>query len=31
MMDRGEIDNAVAVIGLQWLALHRDGIRDRWR
>jgi ADP-ribose pyrophosphatase len=31
MMERDEIDNAVAVIGLQWLALHRDGIRGRWR
>ena len=31
MLDRGEIDNAIAVIALQWLALHRDGLRARWR
>ena len=27
MLDRDEIDNAVAVIALQWLALHRDEVR----
>ena len=31
MLDRGEIDNATAVIALQWLALHRDEVRNRWR
>ena len=31
MLDRGEIDNATAVIALQWLALHRDDVRSRWR
>jgi ADP-ribose pyrophosphatase len=31
MLDRGDIDNAAALIALQWLALHRDEIRDRWR
>eukprot|EP01036_Dinobryon_divergens_P002123 gene2123-2794_t len=31
LLDRGEIDNAVAVMGLQWLALHRDEMRNRWR
>jgi ADP-ribose pyrophosphatase len=31
MLDRGEIDNAAAVIALQWLALHRDEVRNRWR
>ena len=31
MLDRGEIDNAVAIIALQWLALHRDEVRSRWR
>jgi ADP-ribose pyrophosphatase len=31
MLDRGDIDNATALIALQWLALHRDEIRDRWR
>ncbi len=30
MLSRGEIDNAVAVIALQWLALHRDDVRKRW-
>ena len=30
MLDRGEIDNATAVISLQWLALHRDDVRARW-
>ena len=27
----GEIDNAVGVIALQWLALHRDEVRARWK
>ncbi|MDI1285000.1 MAG: NUDIX domain-containing protein [Reyranella sp.] len=31
MLDRGDIDNAAALIALQWLALHRDEIRARWR
>ncbi len=31
MLDRGEIDNAAAVVALQWLALHRAEVRDRWR
>ena len=31
MLDHGDIDNAPAVIALQWLALHRDEIRNRWR
>jgi ADP-ribose pyrophosphatase len=31
MLDRGEIDNAIAVVALQWLALHRDEVRRRWR
>ena len=30
MLDRGDIDNATAVIALQWLALHRDDVRARW-
>lgn len=30
MLSRGEIDNAVAVIALQWLALHRDEVQRRW-
>lgn len=30
MLDRDEIDNAVAVMALQWLALHRAELRNRW-
>ena len=31
MLEHGEIGNAVAVIALQWLALHRDEVRARWQ
>jgi ADP-ribose pyrophosphatase len=31
MVERNEVDNAVGVIGLQWLALHREDLRKRWR
>jgi ADP-ribose pyrophosphatase len=31
MLERDEIDNAVTVIALQWLLLHRDEVRSRWR
>jgi len=31
MVERNEIDNAVGVIGLQWLSLHREELRKRWR
>jgi ADP-ribose pyrophosphatase len=31
MLERHEIDNAVTVIALQWLALHREDVRKRWR
>lgn len=31
LLDRYEVDNAVAVMALQWLALHRDDVRNRWR
>ena len=31
MLDRDEIGNAIGVIALQWLALHRDEVRKRWR
>ena len=31
MLERNEVDNAVGVIALQWLALHRDEVRKRWR
>ncbi len=30
MMERDEIDNAVGIVALQWLALHRDEVRRRW-
>jgi ADP-ribose pyrophosphatase len=31
MVERNEVDNATAVLALQWLALHRDEVRKRWR
>lgn len=31
LLDRNEVDNAVAVMALQWLALRRDEVRNRWR
>jgi ADP-ribose pyrophosphatase len=31
LVERNEIDNAVGVIALQWLALHRDEVCKRWR
>ena len=31
LLVRDEIDNSAAVIALQWLALHRDELRERWR
>jgi ADP-ribose pyrophosphatase len=30
MVERNEIDNAVGIVALQWLALHRDEVRRRW-
>lgn len=30
MLERGEIDTAIALIAVQWLALHRDEVRRRW-
>ena len=30
MVERDEIDNAVGIVALQWLALHRDEVRKRW-
>lgn len=29
-LEQGEIRNAASLIALQWLALHRDGLRSRW-
>lgn len=31
MLDRDEFDNAIAVLALQWLTIHRDELRNRWR
>jgi ADP-ribose pyrophosphatase len=31
MLARDEIGNAIGVIALQWLALNRDEVRQRWR
>jgi ADP-ribose pyrophosphatase len=31
LLERNEVDNAVGVIALQWLALNRDAVRKRWR
>jgi ADP-ribose pyrophosphatase len=31
LVERNEVDNAVGVIALQWLALHRAEVRKRWR
>jgi ADP-ribose pyrophosphatase len=31
MVERKEVDNAIGVIALLWLALHRDEVRKRWR
>ena len=31
MLEHGEIDNAIGVIAVQWLTLHRDEVRARWR
>jgi ADP-ribose pyrophosphatase len=31
MLERQEIGNAVAVVALQWLALHREELRRTWR
>ena len=30
MADSGAIDNAVSILGLQWLARNRDALRARW-
>lgn len=31
MLDRGELASATGTIALQWLALHRDEVRAKWR
>ena len=30
MTDRGEVDNATALIALLWLARNRESLRRRW-
>ncbi|SJZ49824.1 ADP-ribose pyrophosphatase [Enhydrobacter aerosaccus] len=30
MVERNEVDNAVSVVALLWLALHREEVRERW-
>jgi ADP-ribose pyrophosphatase len=30
MLDRGEFNNVVAVLAVQWLALHHEEVRRRW-
>ena len=31
MMDQGRINNAMTLIGLQWLKANRDRVRAEWR
>jgi len=31
LLDDGKICNALGLIALQWLALHRDDVRRRWK
>lgn len=31
MLDEGHVDNAATVIGLQWLALHREHLLAKWQ
>jgi ADP-ribose pyrophosphatase len=30
LLDDGKVRNALGIIALQWLALHRDEVRRRW-
>ena len=30
MLEDGQIDNAMSIIALQWLRLHRQELLDRW-
>lgn len=30
LLERGRIQNAAALIGLQWLALHGEALREQW-
>lgn len=31
MLERGEINNAMTLVALQWLKLHRHAVLDRWK
>jgi ADP-ribose pyrophosphatase len=31
LLDNGGLTNALSIIALQWLALHRDDVRAKWR
>jgi ADP-ribose pyrophosphatase len=31
LLDDGKLTNALSIIALQWLALHRDEVRAKWR
>jgi ADP-ribose pyrophosphatase len=31
LLTTGKIENAVTIIGLQWLALNRSALKERWR
>ncbi len=30
-LDGGDLDNAIAIVALQWLALHRERLRAAWQ
>ncbi|HEY6611152.1 MAG TPA: ADP-ribose diphosphatase, partial [Pseudomonas sp.] len=30
-MEAGRLDNAASIIALQWLALHRERVRQTWQ
>ena len=30
-LEEGHFTNAISIIALQWLALHRDRVRAAWR
>jgi ADP-ribose pyrophosphatase len=30
MLEAGKINNAITLIGLQWLALHHKELQQRW-
>lgn len=30
-LERGELDNAITIVALQWLAVHRERLQEAWR